>query len=529
MTAIVVAGQVLDPVAPAPGTPTALAISGGRIAGVMTVDEGMAVADRHAASVIDLSSCTVTPGFFDAHNHQPSAARDALEVPTAHVTSIAELRGALAEWCAGRTPGTWVVTERSLSRAQLAERRFPTARELDDASRRHPIVVRFGAHAAVLNSAALVRSGLAELVTDPVGGRLERDEDGRPSGPVHEYGALAHIDAQRPPPSEAELVDALAAVQRSYVASGITSVRIPGVRPGELAWYQRLRDRGEPLHNRVSAAVRVDPTLSAADKRDLVASWQVRTGFGNDRLRIDGLKLFVDGGVDADADHPSTLFLSPPELNDLVGFATARGWSVACHANTSVAVDMVLDAYAAARSAARVEGPLVIEHGLFMTTAQLRRAAGLGVWLSTQPGLLDINDHLLDGSASEACPLASALGAGVRVALGSDWNATPGTRRRPYSPLRTMAAARRDRAEAIDPWAALRLHTRAPAALIGHPSLGSLAVGAPADLVAFDGLPGVEELTGDADAVPCDVVVGGRQVLAAGQPCREGARSEDDG
>lgn len=500
--AVILAGRVLEGV-PDNG-PRAVLLDGERIAAVAPVDDALQAARRSGAPVVDLSGHTVMPGFFDAHTHQPSAARDLLEVATSHVTSIAHLCAELRAECAARADGDWVVTERSLSRAQLDEQRFPTARELDAVSDRHPIVVRFGAHAAVLNSRALACSGLRDLAADPPGGRLERAAAGTPLGPIHEYGALRFVAGQRA--EEEDYVDALAAAQRHYAASGITSVRVPGVRPGELAWYQRLRDRGGPLHTRVFASVRIDPNLSLDDKLAYIDSWQVRTGFGDDRLALDGVKLFVDGGVEDD----TTVFLSAQELTRLVAAATARGWSVACHAITAAAIEMTLDAYAAARSAVR----LVIEHGLFIADAQLRRAADLGVWLSTQPGLIEVNAHLLDQVQRERfCPLRSALDAGVRVALGSDWNATPGTRTRPYAPLRTIAAACRPRAQAIPAREALRLHTRAPAALVGHPSLGLLARGAPADLIAFPGICSPEDLTATSAAAPTDVFVAGHQVL----------------
>lgn len=512
---VVVAGRLLDPSVPQGTDGTcAIRIRGRRIVDVVGPDGGR---DADTA-VIDLSGRTVLPGFFDAHNHQPSAARDALEVSTSHVTSLEELAQALRSEREICRDGEWIVTERSLSRAQLRERRFPTARELDAVSEQHPIVVRFGAHAAALNTMALAMSGLAGLRADPPAGRLERDSDGVPLGPIHEYGAIARVEAQRGRTDEREHVRALAAIQLRYAATGITSVRVPGVRPGELAWYQRLRDRGEPLVNRIFAAVRLDPNLSQREKLEVVAGWEVRTGFGDEWLRIDALKIFVDGGVGEDPDKPAELYLSLRDLTELVDAATARGWSVACHANTSAAVAVVLGAYEKVRHQARPQTTLAIEHGLYMTDEQLEKAHRFKVWLSTQPALLEVNSHLLAVRAGGAagCPLRSALRSGVRVALGSDWNATPGTHLRPYAPLRSLALATGEGPERIPPRTALRLHTRGPAELVGHRSLGRIAPGAPADLIAFDGLRDASDLTADGGAVPSDVIVAGRQLVADG-------------
>lgn len=499
--------HVLGPGAPDGPGPWAVQLSGGRIGGIVRVIG--ARPDGLGPDVLDRRGATLTPGFIDAHNHQPSAARDALVVATAHVSTIAELVAVVAEEAARRAPGTWIATERSLTRAQLAEGRFPTATELDAATEAHPVAVRFGAHALVLNHAGLRTSGLGARVEEPPGGWLERDADGRPSGPVHEYGATHLVEGRLDRPSDQELRASLAAVQRAYLEVGLTGVRVPGVRPGELAWFSP-QDDDHVSRPRVFAAVRVDPNISHREKLAFLADHPQRTGQGDDHLRIDALKLFVDGGVDPPEDD-HTMFLEPAELAELAVAAVAAGWSVTCHAVTVEAVERVLHAYDTVR---RQHGPgarLAIEHAVFATWPQMRRAADLSVWLSLQPALRELNAHIIDalppGDRDRACPLAAALDAGASVALGSDWNATPRSRVRPFAPSRTLLAATTG-PQAITADRALDLHTRGPGALVGHPLLGTLATDAPADLLVFDGRLEAHDLASPL-RTPADVIVAG--------------------
>jgi len=465
------------------------------------------------AEVLDLTGHLVLPGLMDAHNHQQSAARDRLVVATAPVGSIEELVACVATAAQGRSPGSWIITERSMTRAQLREHRFPTAAEIDARVPDHPVAIRFGAHAMALNTAALAASGLAALAADPEGGVLERSADGAPLGPIHEYGAIRFVESKIASPTEGELVQSLEHTIDDYLRVGLTGVRIPGMRSGELAWYQELRDR-DALRMRVSACVRTDTNASLEQKLAHYRSWEVRTGFGDRLLQLDAMKIFVDGGVQPFGAH-TTEFVDSDELIRLVREATGGGWAVTCHAISPAAIDRVLDAYDTVRTDGRDQLTLAIEHAFWADREQVERAARLGVWLSLQPNLVRINAHLLGPRegvpAGVSIDIAHALEVGANVAFGSDWNATPGTEERPYSPLLSMAIAVE---EGVDPGTALRLHTEQVGLLMGRRDLGRIAPGYAGDLIAFEGPETLEELLAQPDTLPSHVVVDGAVVVA---------------
>lgn len=480
--------------------PRGLVIGAGRILRFIDPGDRSQRASIGRLPEVDLGHLTAIPGLIDTHNHQPSAARDLPAVRAAHCGSLAELLRCLGEAARGTPPGEWIVTEQSLTMSQLGMTRLPRATELDAATARHPVAVRFGAHVMALNTAALRRSGLLSRGTDPPQGHIDRDPaTGLPLGPVREYGALRYVLAQIPATAAGALPEALGRVQREYAGHGITAVRVPGLRPGELAAYQRLRERSGTLVTRVAGCVRVDPNASHEEKLEFLRRTELRTGLGDDVLRVDALKLFVDGGIETALTGRQHWFLSGGELGELVREAVAAGWSVTCHAVSPEAVDMVLDAYEAARApggrAAGARAVLTIEHGFFMTPAQIERAARLRIWYSTQLAAPSIDAPYVassrHGHLAGCCPLASALDAGLKCALGSDWNAVPRTSQRPFGPLRSVAAAVTRRSvygddlgpdQSISLADAFYLHTAAPAELIGDRWLGGIFPGAHADL-----------------------------------------------
>lgn len=499
----------------APIGPVSILILNGRFRSIVPASEESAVRPP-GVPVLDLSDLLVMPGLIDAHNHQQSAARDRLTVAVAHVDSIPTLVAELEKAARTRSAGSWIVSERSLTRAQLQEHRFPTARELDARIADHPVAVRFGAHAMALNTAALAASGLLQLESDPVGGVLERDDDGGLLGPIHEYGAIRSVERCLLTPSDQDHVQALEATITDYLSVGLTGVRVPGMRPGELAWYQALEERSD-LRMRVAACVRTDTNAPFGEKVAAYRSWQVRTGFGSDRLWLDAIKIFVDGGVQPFG-SPTTVFVDPDELERLVLEASGRSWAVTCHAVSQEAVSAALSAYAAVRASGLHTIRLAIEHAFWASVEQVERARDLGVWLSVQPNLDAINAHHLtsgNGRTARSIDIRNAFETGARVALGSDWNATPGTRERPYSPLRSIATVVES---GLDPATALDLHTRQVGLLMGRDDVGALRKGHHADLVAYPDVTDLEGLLADPGVAPATVIVGGDVVLGERRP-----------
>lgn len=485
--------------------PRAVVVQGNRVVRLLDPDRRHVRAEIARTEQHDLTGCVLIPGLIDAHNHQPTAARDVLEVRTATARSLSQLRDLLAE-AALRTPvGEWITTEHSLTLSQLGGGALPVAGDFDPVTPDHPVAVRFGAHTMVLNSVALERIGVAAGVADPPGGVIDRAAPtGEPLGPIREYGATRLVLEQLTPPTDERLVGALRAVQREYAAAGLTSVRVPGLRPADLGLYQELLRTDGRLANRMFGGPRLDPVATQEEKLATIDDWPSPAGFaGGGWIGLHAVKIFVDGGIETALDGRTHLFLDRSELVGLFRAAAARGWPVACHAVTPTAIGLVLEAYEQAGRVDEAPPALTIEHGYLATADQLARIGRLGIWLSAQPAIADLESTLIHRSLGEAeatasFPLASALRREVPCVLGSDWNATPGSSTRPFDPLRSIRAAT-DRigadgrhlgsAEQISVETAFYLHTKAPALMIGRSDLGLLWPGACADVVVLDADP----------------------------------------
>lgn len=484
----------------------------GRIMAAGPLGEIGALADHFDVPVLDLSGHTVLPGFLDAHNHQPSAARDRGTVPTAHVSSVPELVAAVADAALGVPAGAWLSTERSLTRAQLQERRYVRMDELSAAAPNHPVAVRFGAHSMVLNELAMRRTGLWEA--DPVGasGVVDRAGDGTPTGAIHEYGVMRLVERELPP--EGGQVKALEATQRAYLQAGLTGIRVPGLRRGELAWYQELQREGR-LHHRVHGCIRLDPNGAIDDHLAELDRYEAVTGFGDDWLSLDAIKLFVDGGVGR-SDAPTVRFLDRDRFERTALEAASRGWSVTCHAVSKEAIVDALAAYREVRASLGPQPRLAIEHAFEADPSHVAAAVRNQVALSLQPALVELNMHLLGPDGPAPVDVGAALAAGADVVLGSDWNATPGTHVRPYAPLRTIGSLLREGVAIAE---AVAAHSAACGRLLGRPRLGRIDAGAVGDLIAIPGTieqvaAGVREGTCER---PSHVIVAGRLSVEHGE------------
>lgn len=465
----------------------------------------------------DLGDCTVLPAFFDTHNHMLRAGPDAAALQLRHAGGIEELVAAIRHTAGAVPAGQWIVPSRSWHESNLAERRLPTAAELDRATDRHPIALRRGGHVLVANTMALRRAGIDASTPDPPGGTIVRDGDGRPTGVLIERAAFAAISAQLPTPAFQDQLASLRQICLAYSARGIGAIRDPGVQDDEFLVYQTARERHE-LTVRSTVMLRLLPEWDVQRMVAEIERWSVRTGFGDDMLRLGGVKVFMDGGVEggalrepyaSDPGYRGHVFLSVDDLATVVDAAVARGWQVGCHAVGEVALDMVLDAYERVRRSrpGLRPGHLVVEHALFADERQRRRAVDLGVGVTVQhPLLYALGANMVaywgEDRTERVAPIRGWVDDGALVAAGTDHNVTF------YDPLLalwgmitrgTARAGRRGVDQAVDRRTAFALSTVAGARLIGEEARrGSLVPGHLADLVAFP----VDPLTCPVDDLP---------------------------
>jgi predicted amidohydrolase YtcJ len=520
------------------GAPTAeaIAIKHGRILAVGDTASVRALAGP-ATEQLDLAGLTVLPGFYDSHNHMRGTGLNFLAVDLAGTRSIADLLAALAARAAITPAGEWVVASSRWHESQLAEQRFPTRAELDAAVPNHPVFIPRGGHNRVANSLAFARAGIADDTPNPPGGTYVRDaRTGALTGHVIGRPAFARIDRAMPRPTPEQEDAALRAVVRAYHAAGITSVLEPGLEPPDFAGYQRLW-AADALTVRLGIMLRVAPGTTEADLERALAGMRgfgFATGFGDEWLRLSGIKVLADGGVEASylrqpfahTDDPSQPCGKPQvtreNLTAVCLLASQLGWQVQVHCVGDACIDLVLDAFRAVHAERPLPGRRwALMHMMRALPEHFARAREMGLVITSQQALMYALGagfvQYWGAERAAACePLRMYLESGLPVGNGTDSPVAP------YQPLLNLYSAttrETEQAGALGPeWAipipdAVRWYTRGSAYVGFEEDLkGTLAVGKLADLVALSADPLVATPTEVRDADVLLTMVGGRIV-----------------
>ena len=483
--------------------------------------------------VIDDPGLVVLPAFVDTHNHLMLAAQNILGVPVSQAADIPGLVRLIKERAARTPPGQWIRTAADWHELRLAERRLPTAVELDEATTDHPVLLQRGGHNGVLNSAGLRLAGIGRDTPDLEGGFIDRDAAGDPRGWVQD-AALELAQRVLPPLPDRELIGGLGRASASYAADGIGTVRDAAVTPAQWHAYVHAQAGGQLTVRSHAMIMSTQAVIAAAGSVDAyldsLEEQGIKPGAGDGLLRVWGLKFVLDGGVEAAAmtspyaDRPGylgELMWDREALADALAACARRGWPVGTHAMGDRAVATLLDAIGDAR--ARVPdvpaGMFVVEHG-GLIAGRVAQAVSLGVHVTVQQALLDglAPAFLAAWGADRTAalfPWRELVDAGAWISAGTDHPIGPlravggmTTRATPAGVLGPEPAITRDEA--------LRLYTVGGARFLGGAAAVALVPGAPADLVAFPADPFTcpgEQLPGLSPAV---TVIDGRLAHQAG-------------
>jgi predicted amidohydrolase YtcJ len=505
----------------------ALGLRGTDIVAVSADVAGLEDLARRSTVVVDARDLTFLPAFDDAHEHLMEASRNTMLVPVDRAGSIGEFLGMVHDAADHAAVGEWVVTSMGWHESNLAENRLPSGAELEAAAPHNPVIARRGGHLAVANAAALRAAGVGAATPDPPGGRYGRDADGSLTG-VLEGGAVYQVFAHAPDLTRAQLSEGLGRGSSEYASLGVGTIREAMVNLDELLAYQDAAD-ADRLKVRVRPMIRVGSELSVDEAIGFVRGLGVRSGFGDERVRIWGLKFVLDGGVEGAAletpyaDDPTNsghLNWDPAELTRVCTEAVQRGWRIGTHAAGDRAVRTLLDVYEAVVAAVGPLPPwtLVVEHALLSDAAQRERAVRGGFGVTVQHALLwNMGSEMLQRWGPDRTrnvnPLDAWLTAGASLAAGTDtvravnpminvWGmATRGTK----------SAGVQGPEHAIPVATALALYTIGSARLNREGDRrGTIAPGKVADLVAYPLDPLAVPPDQLAELTPTLTVVAGR-------------------
>ncbi|MCS6828314.1 MAG: amidohydrolase [Caldilinea sp.] len=487
----------------------AVAMGEGRILAVGEDAEVLALAGPQTEQ-IDLGGRLVLPGFCDAHIHLSYYALGLREVRLADVRSRQQMLARICEAAARTPPGQWIVGQ-GWNESWWGETDFPTAAEIDAATgpEKPAIFYRSDMHSAVVNTAALRLANVTAATPDPPGGVIDRDATGAPNGFLRELAidlVARHIPPPTPAEQDAALQEGIAALHRL----GITAVHAQRVKDGddgprEWASLLRLREAGK-LRLRVACNV-------AAHEMVHLAGLGLRSGFGDDTLRLGHVKVFADGSLGSrtawllapfsklNPDEPNNtgVCVTPPEqMAAEFRRATELGFPISVHAIGDRANRVVLDIFEEmAAGAPTLRIPHRIEHVQIIDPTDLPRLGKLGITASVQPihalDDMDAADRFLGKRSAHMYNFRSLFESGALVAFGSD---APVADPNPF--LGLHAAVVRQRVERLHspPWhpeerisleQAIFAYTQGAAQAAGWQDvIGSIAPGKRGDLMVVD-------------------------------------------
>jgi len=493
---------------PARPLASAMATGQGRILAVGDRDDVAAFAGPETRR-LDLGGMLCLPGFMDAHFHYLQWAMGQAQLQLDRARDFGQCMQMVADAAASAAPDQWIQGQ-GFNETDWPEPRLPNRDDLDAVAPEHPVLLwRCDLHLAVANSAALRLAGVGDDVVSPPDGVVDRDASGRLTGVLRE-GAANLVKGAIPLPDPQTLADIFDNAQSAAHALGLTAihdVRLTDVKRESAlttaAWQMlRAQDR---LKLRIWTGI---PGECLHLARDL----GLRSGLGDEFLRIGHVKYFFDGGMGA-----RTAWMLEPYVD--TGECGLQAWDVealyaqmlqAHESGLAVMVHAIGDR--ASRELVTLYERLQreagdhpcrpairhrMEHAQVIRREDVLRLAQLDVPVSMMPTNMILDINMISGCAPEAAPHAypfrPMLDAGVEVLFSSDCPVCD-----PAPLVAIQGAVTRQRADgtpeggwhpelAVSVEEAVAAYTSAPARAYGMQDVaGSLAPGRQADFVVLD-------------------------------------------
>lgn len=339
---------------------------------------------------IDLKGKTVVPGFIDSHIHPiyVASVQEQIACMPPMVNSIEEMIRALKESINPSDPTAWIEGW-GFDESKLLEGRTPTKEDLDRVSTSQPVqVTRSDFHSCVVNSKALELAGITRDTAEVPNGIIQRDTSGEPTGFLIEDASYL-IKAVKPAVSTEEKVESLVNLSRRFASFGLTGVtEVMGMMDpsDDYFMYKAAAERGFKQHLGIYYHWR---NFKASGSDQLTA-----TQSSEDQIRINGLKLFLDGSMSGHTaymkePYPNTddrgfTVGSQDELLEAYEYAKTRGLQLSIHAMGDASIQLIIDTFR--NKAPWVEGgPSVrIEHATVLSPEMIQEIKEAGIGLTQQ-------------------------------------------------------------------------------------------------------------------------------------------------
>ena len=337
--------------------------------------------------VIALKGQTVLPGFIDSHQHLFEYGTNLLQLDCSPKKgrSIADIKKIVLKETRRKAPGEWIRGV-GYDDTKTTALRSLNRWDLDEVAPDHPVFIQqVSGHWAVVNSRALEMGDVKEDTPDPKGGSYGRDpQTGRLNGILYEQAEFAFVyegttgqPPIMPPFSLKERIKGVHSASDRYVAAGLTSVNDALVSAQTIQTYQEALKSGD-LKVRVYMLVAIEylPQLQAL---------KLQTGFGNEWLRLGGVKILADGGIAGRTAYLTEPYVgtedrgilaveSEEALHEMIRRGHEAGYQVCVHANGDRTIEMALNGFEKALAAfPRKNHRHRLEHCTVVNPAILKR------------------------------------------------------------------------------------------------------------------------------------------------------------
>ena len=443
---------------------------------------------------------TLIPGMIDAHGHVIELGFARLNLDLSGATSLEDAKQKIAAFAAANPGRPWIIGS-GWNHEAWGLGRFPTAADLAGLAGNRPIwLERIDGHAGWANDAALTAAKISVATKAPTGGRIIL-EAGKPSGLLVDK-AMALMTPALPVRQPKDYDAALEQAQKALLARGVTAIADMGTTIENWQAYRRAGDRG-------ALQIRIMGYARGMDQAQMIAGPGPTPWLYDDRLRLGGVKLVVDGALGsrgawlkapyADAPKESGLqLLTSAQLRNQMSRAAMDGFQLAIHAIGDMANSEVLDAIDELGATYKGDRRWRIEHAQIVDPVDLRRFTVNGIIASMQPQHAT-SDWKMAEQRLGAARLAGAyawrtmLDNKVALAFGSDVPVEPAD---PFIGLKSALTRTDARGEPFGGWMpeqrvtlaeALRAYTRGAAyAGFAEQKFGNLEPGQRADFLILD-------------------------------------------
>ena len=419
----------------------AIAVSNGRILAVGSDADILRLAGPGTLK-IDVGGKTIVPGFIDAHSHPASSGLQHLRNVDADLRSIEAIKEVIHERAKITPKGEWILGFK-YDDTKTREGRIINRNDLDEAAPDHPVTITHrGGHSSYVNSRALELAGYSDSSPDPKGGKLGR-ENGRLNGQLLE-NAVDPIWNQIPNTfTRADHQEGVRIITKMMTKSGVTSVTDAYGSSTDLAAYQDALQADE-------LSMRIYCMISYRQIQDMLDAG-LQTGFGNEWVRIGGMKITLDGSISERTARLSQPYMGRPDDYGIIVMdeeeiypyalkAHQNDWQIGVHANGDVAIDKTLNIYERLQKEHPRKDPRFrLEHCTVINPDLVRRIKALGAIPNPFSTYVYFHGEKMKEYGAERLEnmfaVRSFLDAGIKVTQTSDY--PPG----PFEPMMALQSS----------------------------------------------------------------------------------------